>query len=333
MILDRPMAAIEGLGSYVPDRILTNDDLAGMVDTNDEWIVTRTGIRERHIAGEDQSCASLGAIAAKAALKDAGVPAGELDMIIVATGSPDMIWPSTAALIQDAIGAKNAGAFDISAACTSFVYGLEVASSMIAAGSMQKVLLVGAEAISRFLDWDDRSTCVLFGDGAGAVVLGSPVGPDGVHGSVLLADGSLADALKIPAGGSALPASAKTVANHQHYIKMNGNEVFKFAIKGIVKTVSKLLKEYDISIDDVKWFVPHQANQRIIEAAAGKLKADPMRWFSNIASYGNTSSASIPLALDELRSTGQLAKGDIVVTVGFGAGLTWGANLATWTLN
>lgn len=329
---DTPSAKITGLGVYVPDKVLTNDDLAKMVDTSDEWISTRTGIKERHIASETESTSVLGAKAAKKALYDAGIPPDDIEAIIVGTGSPDMIWPSTAALIQDAIGAGKAAAFDISAACTSFVYGLEVARSLIVAGSFAKVLLVGADAITRFIDWEDRNTCVLFGDGAGAVVVESAEDGKGIFGSSLYADGSRSDILKIPAGGSAKPASARTVAEREHYIKMNGNDVFKFAVQAVAQNVTDLLDKFSVGVEDVCWFVPHQANQRIIEAAAAKLDADPAKWFSNIAAFGNTSSASIPLALDELRTKGQLAEGDLIVTIGFGAGMTWGANLMTWTL-
>lgn len=302
-----------------------------MVETSDEWITTRTGIKARHVAAEDESTAVLGAKAAKAALAESSTTPAELDCIIVATGSPDMLWPSSAVLIQNLIAADNAAAFDLSAACTGFVYALDVASAMIAAGSAEKVMVIGAEAITKFIDWSDRNTCVLFGDAAAATVIGPALDETGVVGSVLAADGSRSDILKIPAGGSAEPASETTVAQRRHFIKMSGHEVFKFAVQVIPQVIEDILIKYELSMDEVRWFVPHQANQRIIESAATKLGVDPERWFNNIAGYGNTSSASIPLALDELRRSGKLVRGDVVVTVGFGAGLTWGANLIIWS--
>ncbi|MBI4744884.1 MAG: ketoacyl-ACP synthase III [Actinobacteria bacterium] len=321
---------IAGIGSYVPEKVLTNSSLEEMVDTSDEWIRTRTGIIERRIVSEDENTSDLAVEAAKKAIKDAGISEDEIDLVVVATASPDLIWPSTACIVQNKLKIKNCGAFDISAVCTGFVYGLAVASQFVATGMYKNVLLIGAESISRFIDWKDRNTCVLFGDGAGAVVLQEATEGFGVLKNYLGADGKRIDILKIPAGGSAIPSSYESVEKKLHYIHMNGNEVYKFAITALVKSVKKVLSSSGFSLDEVNYIIPHQANQRITEAASARLKIDRNKIISNIDKYGNTSSASIPIALDEIYQSGKIKYGDLVITVGFGAGLTWGANLIRW---
>lgn len=271
----------------------------------------------------------LAVAAARAAIEDAGIDVADVDLIVVATGSPDMLWPSTACLVQARLGA-GCPAFDVSAACSGFVYGLSIVEGLIGSGQYRTVLLIGADALSRFLDWTDRSTCVLFGDGAGAVVVRAVDGPGDLLGSVIRADGKGADILKIPAGGSAMPASAEVVAAGLQFITMNGPEVFKFAVRTTRAVIEEVLGRANVSLDEIKYVLLHQANQRIADAAAEGLGLPSERVPSNIDKYGNTSSGSIPLLMDELYRTGKLAAGDLVVTVGFGAGLTWGANVFRW---
>lgn len=319
-----------GIGSYVPKRILTNYDLEQMVDTSDEWIKTRTGIEERRLANDGETTSALAYEASKRALKDAGLEAKEIDLVIVATASPDMIFPSTSCILQQRLGLKNVPAFDVSAACAGFVFGLSVAYQYVASGAYKKVLFVGSDTLTRFVNWQDRNTCVLFGDGAGAVILGKTEKGYGILSNVLASDGKGADLLKIPAGGSNIPGTIKSIEKGMHFIEMNGNEVFKFAVRAIPQASKQALKKAGLTVDDVDFFIPHQANSRIISMAASKLKISPDKIISNIDKYGNTSTASIPLALDEIWKEGRLQKGDILLLVGFGAGLTWGANIIRW---
>jgi 3-oxoacyl-[acyl-carrier-protein] synthase-3 len=314
----------------VPERVLTNDELSALVDTSDEWIQARTGIKERRIAAPDEATSDLCLPAAEAALADAGVTGSEIDLVIVATITPDMLFPSTAAILASQIGAENAAAYDLSAGCTGFVYALTQGYGAIAAGLARRVLVVGADTLSRVVDWRDRATCVLFGDGAGAVVL-EEVEKDGFHIFELGSDGAGAMELFIPAGGSRRPASAETVAAGEHYVKMNGREVYKFATRVLPSSALAVLEASGKSIGDIDLYVPHQANLRIIEHAAKKLGVEKERVFVNVDRYGNTSSASIPLALCEARADGRLEDGSLVLMTGMGAGLTWGSSLMTWT--
>ncbi len=324
-------AGITGIGSFVPARTITNDELTKTIDTTDEWIVARTGISERHVAGKDVATSDLALEAAKKALKSAGRKPEDIDLIIVTTASPDQLWPSTACLVQAKLGAKNASAFDLQAACAGFVYALTVGSQYVETRRAECVLVIGAETISRLVDWTDRGTCVLFGDAAGAVILERVEFGYGFMASVTGADGTGAGLLEVPAGGSAKPASRQTVDDGLHFIKMNGNEVYKFAARVSLDAATKVLKNAGLHREDIDYFVPHQANERITEAAAKRLKLPPEKVVSNIDKYGNTSTASIPLALDELWQSGRLKYGNILLTVGFGAGLTWGANVIRWT--
>ena len=335
-------AHVVGWGSYVPERVLTNDDLAQMVDTSDEWIRTRTGISERRIAEDDETTSSMAVQAAWRALKKAGVSPSQLDLIIVATATPDHAFPATACLVQDALGASNAAAFDLSAGCTGFVYALGVAADMVEGkasrpglvkpGRGGAALVIGAETLSRITDWSDRTTCVLFGDGAGAVVLQADDNYGGLLGTVLGADGSGGDLLILPAGGSGEPPSHRTVAERRHYLKMRGREVFRFAVRAMPDAVKDVLAQSDLCPGDIDLLVPHQANQRILEVAAKALDLAPERVYSNLDRYGNTSAASIPIALCEAADEGLIQRDDLVVCVGFGAGLTWGASAVRWSV-
>lgn len=322
-------AHVVGWGMAVPERVLSNDDLAGFVDTSDEWIRTRTGIRERRMAGERESTATLGLRAAQAALDVADVQPQDLNLIIVATSTPDYVFPSTASLIQDWIGATNAGAFDLSAACTGFVYAMEMAAQCIRAGSVDVALVIGAETMTRVLDWSDRNTCVLFGDGAGAVVLRASDQPGGVLATVLGSDGSGADLLAMPNGARPLDEMAGA-PNRAHKLNMDGRSVFRFASRIIGASVTAALQKAGLTLDDVSLIVPHQANTRILEAAARNLKMPMERFFSNLDRYGNTSAASIPIALYEAVTQGRIHPKDKIVLVGFGGGLTWGAMAIEW---
>ncbi|WP_213951256.1 MULTISPECIES: beta-ketoacyl-ACP synthase III [Tepidanaerobacter] len=322
---------IIGTGSYLPDSILSNFDLEKIVNTSNEWIVERTGISYRRKADDDVCSSDLGAEAAKIAIGKAGLSFEDIDLIISASSSPDKFFPSTACIIQSKIGAKNAAAFDLQAGCSGFIYGVTTAAQYIATGQFRNALVVGAEVLSKFTDWEDRNTCVLFGDGAGAAVL-SQVESGGVLASILGADGGGADLLELPAGGTKEPASFETVKNHRHYIKMNGNEVFKFAVKILEDSVKKVVAKADLTLEDINYIIPHQANIRIIDAAVKRLKFPREQVIVNLDKYGNMSSASIPVALDEALNAGRIQKGDKIVMVGFGAGLTWGANLIEWSL-
>jgi 3-oxoacyl-[acyl-carrier-protein] synthase-3 len=322
--------SITGLGSYVPERVLTNDELSTMMDTSDEWIRERTGIRERRIAEPDQALSDLCLPAAREALAAAGLEGSQIDLIIVATVTPDMAFPSTGAILADRLGAADAAAYDLSAGCTGFMYAVAQGYGMLSGGLAQRALVVGGDVLSRVLDWSDRGTAVLFGDGAGAVVL-ERVGDGGFLGFELGADGSGGPQLYLPAGGSRTPASAESVAAKQHFVQMNGREVFKFATRVLVASAKAVLAECGRTIDEVDVYVPHQANVRIIEYARDKLGIPEDKVVIDVDRYGNTSSGSIPLALADARADGRLQAGKLVLMTGMGAGLTWGSGLIEWT--
>jgi 3-oxoacyl-[acyl-carrier-protein] synthase III len=322
--------SITGLGWHVPDRVLTNEELSTMVDTTDEWIIERTGIRERRIAAPEEALSDISLPAAEQALDTAGVRAQDVDLLIVATVTPDMAFPSTGAILADRLGARDAAAYDLSAGCTGFMYAIAQAHGMVAAGLAKKALVVGGDTLSKIMDWTDRTTCILFGDGAGAVVM-ERVGEGGFVGFELGADGAGGVHLLQPAGGSRLPASPETVQNGGHYAHMNGREVFKFATRVLVSSAEALLAECNATVADVDVYVPHQANVRIIDHATKKLGVDPKRVVINVDRYGNTSSGSIPLALADAQEDGRLREGELVLMTGMGAGLTWGSGLLEWT--
>ena len=328
--MNNKYVGIIGLGSYVPEKIMTNKDLEQVMDTSDEWIVERTGIRERHIAAENEATSDLATKAAQKALEDANITAAEIDLIIVATGTADMAFPATACLVQDNLKAINAAAFDVSAACSGFIYALVTGSQFIKAGLYRKVLVIGAETLSRITDWSDRKTGMLFGDGAGAAVLGETPEGYGILGVDLGSNGSGAELLKVPAGGSRNPATVETVLQRQHYIQMDGNEVFKFAVKIMGETTSKALQNANLTPVDVTYLVPHQANIRIIKSAAKRLGLPMEKVVVNVDKYGNTSAASVPIALDEAVKSGVIKPGDIIALVGFGGGLTWASSIMKW---
>jgi 3-oxoacyl-[acyl-carrier-protein] synthase-3 len=323
-------ATITGLGTALPDRVVTNAELALTLDTSDEWIRQRTGIQARRVADAGVSASDLGIAAARGALADAGLSAEQVGLVLTATISPDQLMPSTAARIAHGVGTVNAGSCDISAGCTGFVYALALATGMVSAGLHEHVLVVGAEVISRILDWEDRSTAILFGDAAGAAVISPAVGVGRILGYDLGTDGSGVDLLAVPAGGSRLPASHETVDQRQHYLRMNGREVFRFATRVIIDSAARVLAQCGRSIEEIDLFVPHQANLRIIDAAVHRMGIPRNRVCINLERYGNTSCASIPLCLDEARAAGRLREGDLVLLMGFGAGLTWGACLMEW---
>jgi len=322
---------IKGIGSYAPAKILTNEELSHMVDTSDEWIRSRTGIRERHIGRSDEATSDLGVEAAKAALKDAKMTPEEIDLIIVATITPDMPFPSTACFVQTKLGLKNIPAFDITAACSGFLYALDVAAGMLSGSRYRNILVIGAEKLSSITNWEDRTTCVLFGDGAGAVVLG--ISDDhgyGILDSLLGADGKEFAILHQPAGGSAKPATIETVQAGEHFLQMQGNQVFKIAVRAMEQSATTILERQGLTPDQIAWVIPHQANNRIIEAISQRLGIGMDRFWVNLDSFGNTSSASIPLALDEAYRSGSIKKGDYLLFVSFGAGLTWASTLIKW---
>ncbi|MGM0880928.1 MAG: beta-ketoacyl-ACP synthase III [Bacillota bacterium] len=321
---------IIGTGKYVPERILSNKELEEMVETNDEWIVTRTGIKERRLASPEEATSDLALIASKQAIAAAGLTAEDIDLIIVATITPDMFFPSTACLLQDKLGAKKAAAFDLSAACSGFIYGMATGSSMIASGMYKHVLVVGAETLSRITDYTDRNTCILFGDGAGAVVLGQVQEGRGFRSFELGADGSGGDLLKVCGGGSRVPATEDSITKKQHFIHMAGNDVFKFAVRIMGSAAEDALKKAGISKDDIDLLVPHQANIRIIQSALNRLNLSDDKAMINLDKYGNMSAASIPVALAEAVEEGRVNEGDCLVLVGFGGGLTWGASVLIW---
>ena len=324
-------AHITGWGMALPERIMTNDDIAKMVDTSDEWIRNRTGIRQRRVAGPEETTGSLATSAALEALSVANIPPTAVDLIIVATSSPEHLFPATASIVQDRIGATNCGAFDLLSACTGFITGLEMAAQSIRSGSIKTALVIGSETLSRLVNWKDRSTCILFGDGAGAFVLQASEEPGGIITSLLRSDGSGGDLLSIPAGGSCIPASNHSVNDGLHYIHMNGREVFRFATRVMSQATEEVLQAANLTTDDIQLIIPHQANRRIIESAARGLKLPVERFMVNLDRYGNTSTASIPIAAVEAFQQGRIRDGDKLVFVGFGAGLTWGAIAAEWT--
>lgn len=323
-------AHITGWGMAVPEKILTNDEISEMVDTNDQWIRERTGIEERRIAAPEDTTASLATAATLNALKMANLAPGEIDLIIVSTSSPEHIFPATASLVQDQIGATKAGAFDLSAACTGFIFAINMAAQSIRSGSIENAVVIGAETLSRIVDWTDRGTCILFGDGAGAFVLQASDEPGGVISSLMRSDGSGGDLLAVPAGGSAQPTSELTVQEGLHYVQMNGREVFRFATKVMARSSEEVIKKAGWEVEDVSLIIPHQANLRIISAAARGLKLPLDKFAINVNKYGNTSTASIPIATVEAFEEGRIERDDKVVFVGFGGGLTWGALAIIW---
>lgn len=327
-----PRAKISALGSYVPPRLLTNDDLSKMVETNDRWIVERTGIRERHIADPETATSDMALKAAQAALEERGIAPSDLDAILVCTVTPDMLFPATACLVQNRLGAAGAWGFDLVAACSGFVFGLTTAASMVMSGMHGKVLVIGADTMSRILDYTDRTTCILFGDGAGAMLVEATEEPGlGFIGHLNEIDGSGGQYLKMPAGGSRLPASAQTVEQGLHYVKQDGQQVFKYAVRKMYEMCDCLLKRHGFTPADVKLLIPHQANKRIITATADRLGLPEDRVVLNIDKYGNTTAATIPLATVDAVKDGRLQRGDLVLFAAVGAGYTAGANLWHWS--
>ena len=321
---------ILGIGSYLPERILTNKEMESIVDTTDEWITSRTGIRERRIAADDEATSDLSYKAALKAIEDAGIDKVEIELVIVATTTPDYSMPSTAAIVQDKIGIKKAAAFDMEAACTGFVYALTTGYSFIKAGIYKKVLVIGADVFSRILDWEDRATCILFGDGAGAAVLGE-VETGGYLGGDLQADGAGAQELIVPSSGSRKPFREDVLTSRDQYVKMNGREIFKFAVRAFPETTAVSLEKAGLEIEDIDLFIPHQANIRIIESIAKRFKQPMEKFYVNLDKYGNTSAATIPIAIDEARNEGKIKKGDRLLLVGFGGGLTYGSCIIEWS--
>jgi 3-oxoacyl-[acyl-carrier-protein] synthase-3 len=322
--------SITGVGSYVPEHILTNADLEKSVDTSDEWITSRTGIKERRIAAAGQFTSDLAAQAAGRAMKMAGVTADQIQLIIVATITPDMPFPNTACLVQEKIGAHRAAAFDVEAACSGFIYGLEIGAQFVMSRTYDTVLVIGAEKLSSIVDWTDRNTCVLFGDGAGAAILQSREHSHGLLTAVLGADGGKADLLSMPGGGSRCPATADSVAAKRHYLRMDGKETFKKAVQAMCSAAEEALRRCDLDITRIKCVIPHQANRRIIDAVGQRLGAKPEQIFINLDRYGNTSAASVAIALDEAVTSGTVQRGDLILLVVFGAGLTWAAAVIEW---
>jgi 3-oxoacyl-[acyl-carrier-protein] synthase-3 len=322
--------SITGVGSYVPVKILTNADLEKMVETSDEWITSRTGIKERRIAAANEFTSDLAAKAAERAMKMAGVTAEQIDLIIVATITPDMPFPATACLVQHKLGAKRAAAFDLEAACSGFIYGLEVAQQFIMSHTYDTVLVIGAEKLSSIVDWTDRNTCVLFGDGAGAAILQNRENSHGSLTAVMGADGESADLLFMPGGGSRCPATKDSVDARLHYLRMEGKETFKSAVQAMCSAAQEVLQRCELDILQIKCVIPHQANRRIIDVVGERLGAKPEQLFVNLHRYGNTSAASVAIALDEAVAAGKIQRGDLVLMVVFGAGLTWGAAIIEW---
>lgn len=322
--------AITGTGSYLPERIMTNAHLADMVDTSDEWISTRTGIKERHIAADDEATSDMCEHAARRALKSAEISPAAVDMIVVATATPDMLLPSTACFVQELVGAKNAFCFDIGAACSGFLYAMETARQFIASGSVETALVIGAEKMSVVVDWEDRATCVLFGDGAGAAVLQASCDGRGIISTVMGSDGALADLLKVPGGGSRNPVSHRMIDERLPFIKMGGKEVFKNAVRYMCDAGQQALEKGGVSIDDIACIIPHQANMRIISAIADRVGVPLDRFYVNVDKVGNMSAASVPVALDEAVRSGRVKKGDLILSVVFGGGFTWGATVLEW---
>lgn len=327
---DKRKIKITGTGFYVPDKVLTNFDLEKMVNTSDEWIFTRTGIKERRIASKDQATSDLAIEASKLTLKDAGLKVKDIDLIITATSTPDTIFPSTACWIQKGLGADIIPAFDISAGCTGFLYGMILAESMILNGQHKRILLVGGEALTKVTNWKNRNTCILFGDAAGAAILEESHDDSGMLSYYWKADGNLGDLLYQPAGGTRIPASTQSLAQDLHCLQMKGNEVFKHAVKRMGEAALEVLERAGLKKEDIDFLIPHQANKRIIEATGRRLRVPPEKVYSNIHKYGNVSVASIPICLHELSQEGKLKKGDIVLMDAFGAGFTWAAVTYRW---
>jgi 3-oxoacyl-[acyl-carrier-protein] synthase-3 len=324
--------AIVGTGRGVPEKKLTNADLEKMVDTSDEWILARTGIKERRVAAEGEALSDFAIPAAQSALEMAGVEGSEVDLVICATVCPDQVFPATSTVIQHAIGASDAAAFDVSAACTGFIYALGIAQRFIESGASKTAVVVGGEVLTKFVDWTDRQTCVLFGDGAGAVVLKAVEDEEaGILSVSMHSDGSLGDLIFRPGGGSLNPPSVETTERGLDFIKMRGNETFKIAVRSLAEVSNQALEECDLEHEDVSWFIPHQANLRIINAVGQRLEIPDGRTYVNIERYGNTSAASIPIALDELNRDGKISSGDVLLFSAFGAGLTWGASVVRWS--
>jgi len=319
-----------GTGAYLPERRLTNEELERMVETTDRWIVERTGIRERRIAAPEEATSDLASAAARQALTASGVTASSVELIIVATATPDMLFPSTACLVQDRLGAKQAFAFDLSAACTGFLYALAVADQYIRAGTYRTILVIGAEVLSRMIDWTDRSTCILFGDGAGAAVLQADQGTRGILSTHLHSDGALWDLIHIPGGGSRRPPSVETLANRMNFVKMKGSETFRVAVRALEEVAREALTANGLSPEELSLIIPHQANLRILQAVAERLAVPEGKVVINVDRYGNTSAASIPIALDEAVRGGRVKPDDLLLLEAFGAGLTWGAAIVRW---
>ncbi|MFL6200686.1 MAG: beta-ketoacyl-ACP synthase III [Thermoanaerobaculia bacterium] len=321
---------IVGTGMCVPERVLTNADLERMVDTSDEWILARTGIRERRIAAPDECLSSFAVPASRNALEMAGLEGKDVDLVICATVTPDQPFPATSTRVQDQIGASRAAAFDLAAGCTGFVYGLSVAQQFLQTGWAKTALVIGGEVLSKIVDWKDRNTCVLFGDGAGAVVLRAEEGDHGLLGTALRSDGSLAGLVELPGGGSREPHSQETLGNGRNFLKMRGSETFKIAVRSIAEISDEALTSCGLGHRDVTWFIPHQANRRIIDAVGQRLEVREGHTYINVDRFGNTSAASIPIGLDELNRGGRIQPGDILLFSAFGAGLTWGAAVVRW---
>jgi len=325
-----PSAIITGTGMSVPDRVMTNHDLEKIVDTSDEWIVTRTGIRERRIAGESESLSQFCNAAGRLALEAAGVAPEDVELVILATVTPDMPIPATACSIQHELGCVNAAAFDLAAGCSGFLYAQQVAKQFVVSGRHSHVLVIGAELLSKYLDWTDRTTCVIFADGAGAAVMSTGAAPRGVLSSKLHSDGSMADFICMPGGGVLHPPGQAMIDQRLHFIQMRGNETFRIAVRCLEDVCREVLEVAELGPADVDWFIPHQANLRIIDAVSSRLEIPPERSHINVDRFGNTSSASIPIALDEAVRAGKIQSGHIVLMAAFGAGLTWGASVVRW---
>ncbi len=321
---------VRGTGSAVPEKILTNADLEKMVDTTDEWIITRTGIKERHIAGEGEYTSTFATLAAERALQMAGIAPEEIDLIVLATVTPDFPFPATSCIVQHNLGAVRAAAFDISAACSGFIYALAVVDNFMKSGTVKKALVIGAEVLSRIVDWTDRNTCVLFGDGAGAVVLEAVEGDNGILSTHIHSDGSYWELLNLPACGSRNPASQKTLDEKLMFLRMQGNEVFKLAVRAMEEAAQEALTTNNLLTTEIDLFIPHQANRRIIDAIGKRLKLTDQQVYVNLERFGNTSAASIPIALDEANRGGRIGNDDILVFDSFGGGLTWAATLLRW---
>jgi len=323
-------AGIIGTGSCLPDKIVTNRDMEEIVDTTDEWINTRTGISERRMTDENTATSDLATVAARRALENAGLSPEEIDLILVATVTPDVMFPSTACIVQDNIGAINAAAFDLEAACSGFLYGLAVAENFIKTGYYRNIMVIGAEALTKIIDFTDRNTCVLFGDGAGAAIVSEVPEGYGILSTYIGADGKGGKLLTVPAGGSRIPSSVESVQNRLHYVKMDGKEVFKFAVKIMGDAAEKALEKCGLDKEDIDFLIPHQANRRIIDASVKRLKMPNEKVYINLDKYGNMSSASVAVAIDEASRKGLLKDGDTIVLVGFGGGLTWGSAVLKW---